>query len=64
MDKILEKLPELHRTMVRHTLDAITNEKDRETRRVFGAWLKGQADILLADGLIEVDDYLLMVRTK
>lgn len=63
MDKILEKLPEVHRQMVQNTLNAINNEQG-ESRRIFCSWLSGQADILLADGFITADDYLLMVRTK
>ena len=63
MEKILAKLPELHRKMVQNTLDAIGNETG-ETRRAFCCWLSGQADMLLASQLINMDEYLTMIRVK
>lgn len=64
MDKILAKLPEHERGFVQRVLNYIESSESGLTRRIFCSRLAGMADILLAEGLINADDYMTMVKVQ
>lgn len=64
MEKILAKLPEHERGFVQRVLDLINSTESGFARRIFCSRLAGIADMLLAEGFITTDEYIVMVKVR